>query len=159
MAAGAGAESPDVSPSGAAASLTSAAGGGGVHAARLGDRDRREVLRGNQGQLSMCRLLDIDTDHRYFWKMASATSSYHRKRLRNFLINTRRWTHLRSCWMDSDKIVKVRLGCSHLQSNAEALGDLASVGTKVVEPDNFLLQNKIFKAVSYIHRIILCPTF
>ena len=45
MAAGAGAESPDVS-SGAAASLTSAAGGGGVHAARLGDRDRREVLRG-----------------------------------------------------------------------------------------------------------------
>ena len=49
MAAGAGAESPDVSPSGAAASLTSAAGGGGVHAARLGDRDRREVLRGKEG--------------------------------------------------------------------------------------------------------------
>ena len=62
--------------------------------------------------------------------------------------------------MDSDKIVKVRLGGSHLQSNAEALGDLASVGTEVVEPNDFLLQNKIFKGVvSYIHGIILCPTF
>ena len=62
--------------------------------------------------------------------------------------------------MDSDKIVKVRLGGSHLQSNAEALGDLASVGTEVVEPNYFLLQNKIFKGVvSYIHGIILRHTF
>ena len=49
---GAGAESPDgdESPSGAAASLASAAGSGGRHAARLGDRHGGEDLRRECGK-------------------------------------------------------------------------------------------------------------
>ena len=52
MAAAAKAESPDgdVSPSGAAASLASAAGSGGRHAARLGDRHGGEDLRRKCGK-------------------------------------------------------------------------------------------------------------
>ena len=47
------AESPDddVSPPGAAASLASAAGSGGSHAARLGDRHEGEDLRRECGKL------------------------------------------------------------------------------------------------------------
>ena len=43
--------------------------------------------------------------------------------------------------MDADKIVEVLLGGSQLQHSSEALGHLASVGTQVVEADDFLLEN------------------
>ena len=41
--------------------------------------------------------------------------------------------------MNSNKIVKVCLGGSHLQGDPESLGNLSSIGAKVVEADHLLL--------------------
>ena len=60
--------------------------------------------------------------------------------------------------MDADKIVEVLLGGSQLQHSSEALGHLASVGTQVVEADDFLLENINFLITIQYH-YFLCRTF
>ena len=61
--------------------------------------------------------------------------------------------------MDADKIVKVLLGGSQLQHSSEALGHLASVGTQVVEAEDFLLENINLTHHNTIIHYFLCRTF
>merc|ERR1719221_1223223 len=44
-----------------------------------------------------------------------------------------------SCGMDSDQVVEVCLGGSHLQGDAESLSDFTGIGTKVVETNHLLI--------------------
>ena len=50
--------------------------------------------------------------------------------------------------MDSDEIIEVCLGGSHLESDPEPLGNLTSVRTEIVEPNYLLLG--IFKRIMNI---------
>ena len=50
-------------------------------------------------------------------------------------------THLCCGWMDSNKIIKVRLGCSHFKSHAKALCNFSRIWSQVVETNYFLLKN------------------
>ena len=43
--------------------------------------------------------------------------------------------------MDSNKIIKISLGSFHLEGNAKTLGDLSSIGAKIMEPYHFLLND------------------
>ena len=54
--------------------------------------------------------------------------------------------------MDSDEIIEVCLGGSHLESDPEPLGHLASVGTEIVKPNYLLLG--IFKGIMYVKNIL-----
>ena len=40
--------------------------------------------------------------------------------------------------MDSDQVIKVSLGCSHLQSYSKALSHFSSIGSKIVEAHHLL---------------------
>ena len=50
--------------------------------------------------------------------------------------------------MDSDEIIEVCLGGSHLESDPESLSHLAGVGAEIVEPNYLLLG--IFKRIMYV---------
>ena len=56
--------------------------------------------------------------------------------------------------MDSDEIIEVCLGGSHLESDPEPLGNLTSIRTEIVEPNYLLLG--IFKELCTYEEYSVC---